>query len=172
MHARLLSLGVAVSVGFLCLWGWACTGPCDKACEVVVEACGLRADSVAQAPDGTPRGCRDAESGRELDLAVCLEQCQEWKAEGAECLAGLSCQGDAASDSASIRACLDGTNREHQERDGTDQSDCRRDCDRQASACGDACTTSPGDSHTCAGCFDNCDKSRARCRGWCKFIGQ
>jgi len=152
-----------------------CSGPCDKACEVLVRECGLAADSYSAAPQNDAlRGCDQVEPGVELDEAICLEQCQEWQAEGTECLAALSCGEDPAQELAAVAACMDGRGREHNERDApdSDPSDCRQDCDRQAEACGGACATQHGDTATCAGCFDNCDKGRARCRWWCDLIGQ
>ena len=167
----------ACGIGLLVLGSSSCSGPCDKACARVVEQCGQRVDSFAAAPDGvTWRGCRAVEPGAELDLAICLEQCQDWQAAGAECLADLSCGEDGGGSAAqtTAAACLDGRGRENAERDAPDpgRTDCQIDCDRQADACGKACTTSPGDAPACGGCYDNCDKSRARCRGWCKLIGQ
>ncbi|MBN2361917.1 MAG: hypothetical protein JXR83_20875 [Deltaproteobacteria bacterium] len=162
------TLAIAVAAG-------GCSGPCDKACARLVEQCRLRVDSYSAAPDGaTYRGCRAVDPGTELDLAICLEQCQDWQAAAAECLAALSCGEDAGGDPASAASCLEGRGRENAERDpaGSQASNCRTDCDRQADACGTACTTSPGDAPTCGGCYDNCDKSRARCRGWCKLFGQ
>lgn len=171
-HACCAVLAVC-GLGLLLVASSGCAGPCDKACARVVEQCGQRVESYSAAPDGVSwRGCRAVEPGAELDLAICLEQCQDWKAEGAECLVALSCGEDASSSQAPIAACLDGRNRDNSERDSGDPSDCRADCDRQADACGKACVTSPGDAPTCGGCFDNCDKTRARCRGWCGLIGQ
>jgi len=172
-RAACQTLLAAGGLGLLLVASSGCAGPCDKACARVVEQCGQHVDSYSAAPDGvTWRGCRAVEPGADLDLAICLEQCQDWQAAAAECLAGLSCGEDASTSQAPIDACLEGRNRESSGRDGSDPADCRADCNRQADACGAACVTTPGDAPTCGGCYDNCDKARARCRGWCGLIGQ
>jgi len=154
--------------------GTGCAGPCDKACEVLVQECDSGADSYSAAPgDAAARGCAQVDPGPTLSEAICLEQCQDWQAEGTECLADLSCGADAEANASAVAACLKDKGRADSEREsGDDVSDCRKDCDNQASACGGACVSEHGDTPTCAGCFDNCDKARARCRGWCKLIGQ
>lgn len=153
-----------------------CSGPCPEACARLTRECQQAPDSysVAPSPQSAPRACAQVEVDRGFYEALCQEQCQDWKAEAAECLASATCDGDAEARASEVQTCLDGRGRENSERDTTDADvgGCRRDCDKQAQACGDACETAHGDATTCAGCHDNCDRARARCRAWCKLIGQ
>ena len=149
----------------------ACSGPCDEACEVLVNNCGLTVDSYAQRPEDEVRSCQSVELDRSLLAAICREQCNDWKVEATECVANIQCTVDDASQESEVLACMEAGGRDNAERDIDESSGCRQDCDQQGSACGDACLDTRGDITACAACFDNCDRSRARCRSWCAFIG-